>query len=912
MVVRDLFGNLPVRVKQRAIRHNSHGDTIRDHETLKKNIVALLLAWSKPARVIVAEKAREKRYVLRNDKMCLRGRDASPLHDKTRSQSFQLSAISSLLAQADYIPHCDASAWLTASARTSSISIRAAICREAAPTKYAQFISLGMQPIISTASRNTLFDEVNHIFSLSSFGILEEVEETSQDGFGRGEEERRAFDRASFRRQAPSIAKGPDRWPVFYIRVETTSEDRIAGKEAAEADEGTRRMQKVSDLLRSLICQFLQEHHFQPRIGRRRRRKASGTSFWARTTEMSMAGSITGGMLLDFNESNDDSSCSDQLSKSFKPHILPQRSKSLAFQSWSRLKSGQKSSIKQVLAGLPGSKAKSGGTRSASEPTGVVGGAKSLIEVGRFAIGERTVQPIFDRDTQLLNDNLSDDDTSRDTGHCSVMPEHAVASSTATRESNEDATNGDSVPINPPVDQAVLWNNPTTGRDVWLNSRTGLVVPGQSLEPGPEGPFDSERDKSFIQRSRSRSFSTTEALMTRLPLITRRRAAHNPSAQPSSWLGKVLKDWSNPVFRQSEQPITSLADENALLPQLGGHSGCNGNSTSRLARSLEPLPNASVCTSRLSKNALTCAQVIGQVDQKFVLIRMARVANGDQAGGDITISPRLLVLVDQHAADERCRVEELYQQLGEVEPAVLPKPVQFDVTFKELELFVAHRAFFLSCGIVLACQATRDPTPFNGSSETSTSSTSGSTKVRTGQIVITALPALIAERCRLEPKLLIDMLRAEIWSRLERAARPDPVVGAATENRSSPPAWVSKITRFPRGIVDMLNSRACRGAIMFNDVLTHEECTALVRRLARCVFPFQCAHGRPTMVAVVGLGEGEGDGETGRRLLGMRDELGSGGSADDGGANDAEDSFATAFDHWQGMAEKASPCSLSW
>ena len=41
---------------------------------------------------------------------------------------------------------------------------------------------------------------------------------------------------------------------------------------------------------------------------------------------------------------------------------------------------------------------------------------------------------------------------------------------------------------------------------------------------------------------------------------------------------------------------------------------------------------------------------------------------------------------------------------------------------------------------------------------------------------------------------------------------------------------------------------------MFNDVLSKEECEALVQRLATCAFPFQCAHGRPSMVPLVNLG----------------------------------------------------------
>lgn len=41
---------------------------------------------------------------------------------------------------------------------------------------------------------------------------------------------------------------------------------------------------------------------------------------------------------------------------------------------------------------------------------------------------------------------------------------------------------------------------------------------------------------------------------------------------------------------------------------------------------------------------------------------------------------------------------------------------------------------------------------------------------------------------------------------------------------------------------------------MFNDPLTMEQCNDLVKRLTDCAFPFQCAHGRPSMVPLVDLG----------------------------------------------------------
>jgi len=46
---------------------------------------------------------------------------------------------------------------------------------------------------------------------------------------------------------------------------------------------------------------------------------------------------------------------------------------------------------------------------------------------------------------------------------------------------------------------------------------------------------------------------------------------------------------------------------------------------------------------------------------------------------------------------------------------------------------------------------------------------------------------------------------------------------------------------------------------MFNDILSKDQCVELVRRLARCAFPFQCAHGRPSMVPIVDIGASSGN-----------------------------------------------------
>lgn len=80
-----------------------------------------------------------------------------------------------------------------------------------------------------------------------------------------------------------------------------------------------------------------------------------------------------------------------------------------------------------------------------------------------------------------------------------------------------------------------------------------------------------------------------------------------------------------------------------------------------------------------------------------------------------------------------------------------------------------------------------------------------------------------------------------------------PMENSRGELECSSNSWVHQLSGCPQSILDLLNSRACRSAIMFNDPLSLEECEALVSRLSRCAFPFQCAHGRPSMIPILDL-----------------------------------------------------------
>ena len=63
----------------------------------------------------------------------------------------------------------------------------------------------------------------------------------------------------------------------------------------------------------------------------------------------------------------------------------------------------------------------------------------------------------------------------------------------------------------------------------------------------------------------------------------------------------------------------------------------------------------------------------------------------------------------------------------------------------------------------------------------------------------------------------------------------------------------SRSQQRPSFLSRILNYKACRGAVMFRDPLTIEECRTIIQDLGECRKPFQCAHGRPSMKAILNL-----------------------------------------------------------
>ncbi|OQS05061.1 DNA mismatch repair enzyme [Thraustotheca clavata] len=188
---------------------------------------------------------------------------------------------------------------------------------------------------------------------------------------------------------------------------------------------------------------------------------------------------------------------------------------------------------------------------------------------------------------------------------------------------------------------------------------------------------------------------------------------------------------------------------------------------------------------QLSKSTLCNVNVLGQVDRKFILF-------------STKTSPMLVCAIDQHAADERVRLEELEDKY--LTQSMFPRAELVEP--EDLQLNPMEEA------VVKDEHGTLAQWGFEINATTMTLYTAPFVECRQAQI----------DDCLEYITLLCE----------SRTVRP-PV-----------------ITR-------LLHSRACRSAIMFGDSLSHRACELLLQQLSKCRLPFQCAHGRPSIAPLVQL-----------------------------------------------------------
>ena len=250
--VRDLFGSMPVRVKQRASEAEKSRAS-REFDQLIRGIVGLLLVWPDKVSVAIRDAASSNVMSLGTKET---GRAAGFQYSKDTSSL--LARAPKLLTQASLYDDADADAWVQIGARGFGVSVHGCVCLVPAATKRLQFIAIGIEPLLNDQGANVLYEEVNSVFANSAFGVLE----GESDEVGPEDKDRRT----SLRVRDLKAKKGIDRWPMFALQVRF--EDRPA-KQALEVDgilDGrSADLTVITDLLRALAYQFLKKHGFRPK-----------------------------------------------------------------------------------------------------------------------------------------------------------------------------------------------------------------------------------------------------------------------------------------------------------------------------------------------------------------------------------------------------------------------------------------------------------------------------------------------------------------------------------------------------------------------------------------------------------------------------------------------------------------------
>jgi DNA mismatch repair protein MLH3 len=765
--VRDLFGNMPVRVKQRVEESRSQSGSGREWEELRKLVTSLALVWPFPVRIVVRDSVSGQKLQLRGTK---------PLRSpsgNTQREAKLITHVCNTLSQAMFISSPDQSKWVSTRASTPRIRIRGAISKEPAPTKVSQFISLGIEPLSIQYGHSVLYDEINRLFENSSFG-----NEDESSSFDAAQLKRKHGDRVSKSDEFTTTElrgsrKRFERWPMFFIQIEFldpiteevelgTTEDIVEDKKGS--------LSSVVELLKAMVFEFLKSHSFRPRITR--------PIHISRNGELESAGNISEGV---FRAGRSNGPVSQSLNAA-----QAQRTGS-PFDTWSRIKSGRPKPPSSILEQLyqPKSQVSNGGmdthvSIARISDRDMYSSLKSDLNspslernAATIARSGKVIRPPFDGLSPMISKTLSAPQSAKD--------DLSVPSSKR--------TNGE--------EQCLNWVNPITKMDSIINGRTGLVTqPSKTdrLTPRIVSYLNSESHDNPPISDHVASTDDTE---------------RNPR-RCSTWINDILRNWNNPIYRPTESSIPQASTGgpgNKSQQLLHGHRhDCTQIDITREFQEI------SVCLDgRISKEALRRADVISQVDCKFILIKISTssVSSNDDSA---RAAGEMLVIVDQHAADERCRVEELFQELcsplildecttGVASPqsgvltTLLEKPISFIMPQREIQLLQMHAQHFANWGIIY-------DVPHAGLT---------TDQHQEYKVTVKSLPPSIIERCATVPKLLVELLRSELWKYSERGPTlKNAGIETDSTDTSMKHPWLGKIHSCPQAILEMLNSRACR------------------------------------------------------------------------------------------------------
>jgi DNA mismatch repair protein MLH3 len=832
--VRDLFGNMPVRVKQRAIIDEGGLETERQWLALKVGLVSLLLPWNRRVVLKVTDSENSAKTISINTGAqfipnALSERNLNILTQKM--SELDQSTVLSILCQSGVISNDSKNSWVPVSASTSSVTIKGIMSLEPAPSRAAQFMSIGIIPCLDENRHNELYETVNRLFSQSSFGHIDDNSEPDDAEIKRRQYDRRYKRDGPTNKQLQEGRKGVDRWPRFYFHID------LKTKESTQliSDLSDMHLKSIINVLESLTTHWLEANNFRPKKPRQKRKQV--------VNNLEQASQPSSTVL---SPNTDRRSSKRARSGNVAHTAIP----TMPSTDWSRIKSARPQMYDSIW--------------------------KSKIPPSRQSITSETVE----QETSLKSNSPATINVESIPANQFGTPHDSSLEITETQESNQIQP----IPVQSQDGETYIdWVDPKTNQRYRINARTGVVMPDETRRSASNRP--STVRSTAAANSRLSSFGS--------PLVLARRKSNTPStydatsnaASTSPWLQGFLQTWKNPIFEtQSEEAIPTAGLGGSIQDILQSHDH-HGHCAVADSFSHAGMTD----TSRLSRSALAYAQVISQVDNKFILMKIPSLAGSKSQ--ELNHARQLLVLVDQHAASERCILEELLTELctpaqgtpliksnlgytSSITTEPVNKPLHFQIPLQEEAMFRAHAAHFATWGILYDITSHQPSQP---------------------RLNILTLPPCISSRLHTSPHLLIELLRTEIHT--ETRITNHTISSSSTVNTKH--TWLTRIGSCPRGIISLLNSRACRSAVMFNDVLDRGQCQGLVDKVKETAFPFVCAHGRNSMVPLVYL-DGEGEREQGEREggLGAKEERGGG----FGMREERGESFGVAYRKWRNKA----------
>ncbi|XP_077394146.1 DNA mismatch repair protein Mlh3 isoform X2 [Festucalex cinctus] len=271
------------------------------------------------------------------------------------------------------------------------------------------------------------------------------------------------------------------------------------------------------------------------------------------------------------------------------------------------------------------------------------------------------------------------------------------------------------------------------------------------------------------------------------------------NAETCNSLSSLYSNWNNPVFVRPPEVGVDVS------------SGQAGGLAVKIHNILFPY--------RFSKAMIRSMKVINQVDNKFLACLINTTDDAESEGN-------LLVLLDQHAAHERVRLENLIADSFEEDPnapgerrlcssTILP-PLHICVTEEEQRLLRSCQLHLRRLGLEVTFTQGHDD------------------QVLVGKVPVCFVEKENNELRRKRPSVIKRVVEDYLQEQMELLRSTGRVKGT-----------------LPLTVLKVLASLACHGAIKFNDSLNRDECHSLVASLSSCQLPFQCAHGRPSIAPLV-------------------------------------------------------------